>query len=131
LALLVRALHSLELLGGGQVALMTLWQRDFAETGANDEETERFVDMPQVLANVRVAVLAAEQVLNNGDSPRLRTRLSFRSKPGAEAVNVAELAERFGGGGHARAAGAKVDAPLAEVLPGVREALERLGPENG
>lgn len=125
LALLVRALHSLELLADGSVALMTLWQRDFAETGANDEETERFVDLPQVLAGVRVVVLAAEQVLN-GDPPRTRTRLSFRSKPGADAVNVAELAERFGGGGHARAAGAKVDAPLEQVLPNLRQTLSAL-----
>lgn len=125
LALLVRALHSLELLAGGSVALMTLWQRDFAETGANDEETERFVDLPQVLADVRVVVLAAEQALN-GNPPRTRTRLSFRSKPGIDAVNVAELAERFGGGGHARAAGAKIEAPLAEVLPNLRQTLNSL-----
>jgi len=123
LALLVRALHSLELLGGGQVALMTLWQRDFAETGANDEETERFVDLPQVLADVRVVVLAAEQIVQDGSGTRSRTRLSFRSKPGPSAVNVATVAETFGGGGHARAAGAKVEAPPAEVLPKVRQAL--------
>ena len=130
LALLVRALHSLELLAGGSVALMSLWQRDFAETGANDEETERFVDLPQVLASVQVVVLAAEQVMPSDAEPRTRTRLSFRSKPGPQAVNVAELAERFGGGGHARAAGAKVDTPLVEVLPRLRLTLESLVPSG-
>lgn len=43
-------------------------------------------------------------------------RLSFRSKPGDGAVNVAEVAARFGGGGHARAAGAKVRGDWAEVV---------------
>jgi phosphoesterase RecJ-like protein len=38
-------------------------------------------------------------------------------------VNVAALAARFGGGGHARAAGAKIDAPLDQVVRQVSEAL--------
>ena len=37
--------------------------------------------------------------------------MSFRSKPGPDAINVIDLAAPFGGGGHARAAGAKINAP--------------------
>jgi len=38
-------------------------------------------------------------------------------------VNVAELAAQFGGGGHARAAGAKLHMPVEQALPEVRNAL--------
>jgi phosphoesterase RecJ-like protein len=44
-----------------------------------------------------------------------------------ESVNVAEIAARFGGGGHRMASGCTVELPLAEaervVISAVREAL--------
>jgi len=52
-----------------------------------------------------------------------QTRVSFRSKPLPGALNVADLAAQFGGGGHARAAGAKIDGPVDEVAPRVIQAL--------
>ena len=55
-------------------------------------------------------------------------RLSLRSKPGQDAVNVAELTALFGGGGHARAAGAKVHAPMDEVIEQISSAaVEAVG----
>ncbi|QBD81999.1 bifunctional oligoribonuclease/PAP phosphatase NrnA [Ktedonosporobacter rubrisoli] len=50
-----------------------------------------------------------------------RTRLSLRS---TAPYNVAEICQRFGGGGHARAAGASIDKPLPEAIPLVVQALE-------
>lgn len=50
------------------------------------------------------------------------TRLSLRS--GAP-YNAAEICARFGGGGHARAAGAKLDLPLIEAIPLVLAELEQ------
>ncbi|MFA9477494.1 bifunctional oligoribonuclease/PAP phosphatase NrnA [Phycisphaerales bacterium AB-hyl4] len=121
LALLTRALDSLKLLANGQAAVMTLNSDDFLETGALEEETERLIDVPQQVGTIRVIVLVAEKRGNNEDD--VITRLSFRSKPGEDAINVAELANRFGGGGHARAAGAKVPGPANEVVPKVEQAL--------
>ena len=63
---------------------------------------------------MQVVVLICE---STDDGP---IRISFRSKPGENAVNVAEFAGNFGGGGHARAAGAKVDGDLDKVLAKVR-----------
>lgn len=123
LALMIRALDSLELLADGRVALMVLRRSDFEQCGANDEETERFVDVPQIVDGVDVVVLAAEQAFETAHGKQLRTRLSFRSKPGPGAVNVAALAERYGGGGHARAAGAKVEKPMDDVLETLRGVL--------
>jgi phosphoesterase RecJ-like protein len=138
LQLMIRALDSLELLADGRVAIMTLRARDFIETGAQIEETERFVDVPQIVATVQVVVLITEpppfsgngspvvtaERLDSSSISSVQTRLSFRSKPGPGAVNVARLAEAFGGGGHARAAGAKVDAPVSVVLARVHEAVK-------
>lgn len=123
LRLLIRALDSLELLPGDAAALMCLTVADFAETGAREEETERLIDIPQQVGSIQVIALLSEKQTDDG----IVTRISLRSKPqrpgGPEPVNVAELAARLGGGGHARAAGARLDGPITETRPRVREAL--------
>ena len=127
--LLARALNSLETLGHGRAALMTLFTKDFLETGAMEHETERLIDVPQQVEAYELFCLAVDKTLEapsgQRKQPRLQTKLSFRSKPGPDAINVATLAEQFKGGGHARAAGATIDAPLAEVLPTLRQAIEQ------
>lgn len=130
LFLLSRALQSIELLADGRVAVMVLRASDFAQTGALLEETERLIDFPQAVASVQLVILVTEPPVSGGEGRNRRAedkipgaiRLSFRSKPGPDAVNVADLAQRFGGGGHARAAGAKVAAPLEQVLAQVKAA---------
>ncbi len=116
LKLMIRALDSLQMINH-HAAVMTLRATDFAETGAKQEETERFVDLPQIVGPVQVVALITEQA----EGP---TRLSFRSKPGPNAVNVNDLARQFGGGGHARAAGARVFKPVEQVE---REVVKVLG----
>ena len=126
LKLLTCALKSLHLLANGRAALMVLHAEDFRQTGAALEETERFVDLPQIVATVEVVVLATEpppDVANLTGDGNGAIRLSFRSKPGASAVNVARLAQQFGGGGHERAAGAKVVGTLDEVVGKVTRAV--------
>ena len=117
LALMVRALDSLTMAAGGRAAVMCLRVSDFKETGARPDETERFVDLPQMVSAVGVVALVVEQ--QNGP-----TRVSLRSKPGDGAVDVNALARSLGGGGHARAAGAKVRADVDQTLARVIEAIE-------
>ena len=128
LALMVRALRSLEMLGEGRAAMMVLEASDFEATGALEEETERFVDLPRMVDRVDLVVLVTEPPNPPGtppDQPPPAVRLSFRSKPGDGAINVARLAAAFGGGGHARAAGAKVHQPLSQVVERVRAVLQQ------
>lgn len=124
LALLTRALQNLTLHANGRIAVMPLRLKDFQETGALPEETERLIDTPQMVGGIEVFVVLTEAV---GDDGQPQTRMSFRSKHAADnsAVNVAELAARFGGGGHARAAGAKVDQPIDEVLAEVKQQVKQ------
>lgn len=121
LKLLIRAVESLELLADDRAAVMTLHERDFTETGARPEETERLIDIPQQVGSVQVIALISEARTERGP----QTRISFRSKPVEDAVNVAELAKQFGGGGHARAAGAKIDGPIDTVKGQIVAALQQ------
>jgi len=136
LALQTRVMDSLKLLAQGRVAIMVVRATDFDQTQALLEETERFVDLPQVVSTVQVVVLITETpstltpatgqdtapVDKSPTDPVSTIRLSFRSKPGPLAVNVAKFAQQFGGGGHARAAGAKVQGVLEQVVEQVTQA---------
>jgi len=123
LALMVRALASLKLLGGGDVALMQLQPQDFTQTGADLRDVEQFVDIPQMVASVQTVVLISQPPAPKDARQEEWVRVSLRSKPGPDAVNVAELARRLGGGGHARAAGVKMPGPIEKVVEQVTKAL--------
>ncbi len=124
LALQIRAMTSMQLLADSQVAIMTLHAADFTETGALPEETERFVDIPQSVSTVKMVVLLVENP-PTAKQPSPPIRVSLRSKPGPDAVNVAEFAQPFGGGGHARAAGAKVHGSIDEVSEKIKAAIAK------
>ncbi len=117
LALLAAALSSLRLLARGHLAVMALTRSDFQRTGAAGAETEDFVNEPLRLAGVEVSVILVEQ-------PEGPVRVSLRSR---RRVDVSAVAERFGGGGHARAAGCRVAGDLAaateQVVGACTEAL--------
>ena len=137
LTLITRALESINIVADGRAAIMVLRERDFLESGTVMEETERLVDIPQIVSTIQLVALVTEppriaELSGRGnpsstegdEPPRPSTRLSFRSKPGSDAVDVSRLAEQFGGGGHARAAGAKVDAPIDQVIDQVTQRVE-------
>jgi phosphoesterase RecJ-like protein len=102
-ALQARALQSLELLKDNRLALMRVGKRVFEETGANVPDTENLINIPLQIRSVEVSVLMVEP---REPGP---IRISLRSKG---QVDVARFAEQFGGGGHARAAGLKIDGSL-------------------
>ncbi len=113
-ALQTRAMQSMKLLANGRLAIMSLTKRDFEETHANVPDTENLVNIPLQIGSVQVSLLATEP---RDFGP---VRVSLRSKGG---VDVARFAEGFGGGGHARASGLKIDAPLEEVCHRVIDAM--------
>ena len=119
LALHTRGLQSMQLVAGGRVAVMTLDASDFEAAGASVNDTEALINIPLQIRDV-----AASVVLSRPPGPG-PVRISFRSKG---QINVAEFAQQFGGGGHARAAGAKLDSTLAEAKQTIVQRLvERLG----
>ncbi len=97
LKLLGLALETLEVSYEGRVSVMLLTPDMFALCGAREAETDDFVSYARGIDTVEVAVLIKE--VKPG-----QVSVSLRSK---HFVNVAELAGRFGGGGHFNAAGFK------------------------
>jgi bifunctional oligoribonuclease and PAP phosphatase NrnA len=105
LRLIAQMLNSLQMLADGQLAVMTLRESDFSAAGADGSATEDLINEAGRLGATEATVLFTEE-------PDGQVRVNFRSK---QRVDVAQIAARFGGGGHARAAGARVRAPLDEV----------------
>lgn len=112
LALLQRVLGNLDLRAGNRLAVMHLRREDFEQTGASQEETENLINEALRIETVQAAIILIE----NGE----QTRVSLRSR---DAVDVAEVARQFGGGGHVRAAGLKSTDPIDTLKPRLIEAL--------
>lgn len=102
--LLGAALSSLEC--EGAVSWMWVTRRDMEECGAIDEDCEGLVNYALGIAGIEVAVFFRE-IAND------RVRVSIRSKG---AVNVAIVAEKFGGGGHECAAGFSLAGPESAAM---------------
>ena len=100
-----RAQSSLQLLAGGRLAVITVRAADFTETGAAVPDTENLINFPLQLAAVEMSLLVTE----TPPPDNATIKVSCRSKG---KVDVARFAEQFGGGGHARASGLKLPAPL-------------------
>ncbi len=101
--LMARMLTGMELHCDGRLAVMTIRQSDFAETGARPSETENLINEALRIDSVAAVVLLVEQ------ADMIRASLRSRGE-----FNVAEVASQFGGGGHARAAGCKRPGDLDE-----------------
>lgn len=130
LRLLARALASVELAEGGRVAVMSLRVRDFAECQAQPGESGGFVDFTQAIPTVQVTALLTEaEPREFGKDGGVVTKVSMRSKPTGRAVDVNAVARALGGGGHVRAAGARLPLPLDATKAKVLEEIRRqLGP---
>ncbi|MEM6313415.1 MAG: DHH family phosphoesterase [Planctomycetota bacterium] len=87
----------------GDLAILTCTAADFTRHGADVPDTEDVVNWPLQIATVKASVLLVETEQG--------TKLSFRSK--TDGPDVAALAQKFNGGGHVRAAGARIEASLA------------------
>lgn len=117
LRLIGRALERLSVAADGRVALTEVYLADYAATGAVPLDTEDLINFPRSLQQAEVALLFIEQ-------PEGGIKVSFRSR--TDATDVAKLAERFGGGGHRRAAGATVAGGIDDVKSKVLAAAEAM-----
>ncbi len=109
LQLFGRVLARLERHEDGLVVASTMELADLTATGARSEHSEGIIDLLAQSETAEVALLLKEK------GPE--TRLSVRTKPGG--VDAAALCATWGGGGHARAAGASLPVPLADARAAV------------
>jgi bifunctional oligoribonuclease and PAP phosphatase NrnA len=120
LRLFGRVLGRLETSPDRLVIWSTLRLGDLEATDAIPAHSEGIIDLLAQAESAEVAMLFKEQ--DDGT-----TRLSVRTRPGG--VDATVLTGTFGGGGHARAAGATVNLPLAAAIALVREIAERMAGE--
>jgi phosphoesterase RecJ-like protein len=106
-------LDRLQLTHGGRVAYSEIRLGDYEATGSVPQDSEDLINYTRSLAGVEVGLFFMEQ-------PRGGVKVSFRSRA---RVDVARVAEQFGGGGHQRASGATLDATLDEARTRVLRAV--------
>ncbi len=99
----------------GTIAWSWITTPEMEQVGAGAEDCEGVVNYLIGIAGVESAVFLREL-------PGDQFRLSIRSKGG---LDVARVAEKFGGGGHRSASGCTIDGPLEDatyrILQGLRE----------
>ncbi len=109
LRLFGRVLDRLESFDAGRVVASTLFDADLAATGTQPPHAEGIIDLLAQAEEAEVAILFKEA--EEG------IRISVRTKPGG--VDATVLTGIFGGGGHARAAGATVPLPMDQARDAV------------
>ena len=109
--MLRKVLETLTFLKDGKIAYIEIP----LELYDHNVETDTFISYPRYVEGVEIALLF-KQVEEN------LTRVSFRSKE----IDVAKIALSFGGGGHKKAAGCSIYAPLKEAEKVILEAVGEL-----
>ncbi len=111
-----RILASAKIIHNGKLAYSIATKQDFIDTGASAADTEDAINMTMAVAGVEAAILFVELPSEEG------IKASFRSRC---KLDVASLAQQFGGGGHVAAAGALITQPLDKVVPMLLDATEK------
>jgi bifunctional oligoribonuclease and PAP phosphatase NrnA len=120
---LMRALlNTLELSPDGLVASWELRDQTRLDLALLPEDSEGLIDIIRAIRGVQLAVFFEELVGG-------KIRVSMRSKD--KQLDVCLIAQEFGGGGHALAAGIRMKGPLEEakqlVLDAIRRRIEAAG----
>src|ERR1700736_3424918 len=101
----------------GPLAWIWITREQMERCEAKEEDCEGIVNYALSIQDVEIAAFFREM-------PDGRYRVSLRSKG---KLNVAEIAERFGGGGHECASGCSLDGPLSMA---VAKVMREIRPES-
>jgi bifunctional oligoribonuclease and PAP phosphatase NrnA len=109
------ALESLEYHFGGKAALITITNEMIEKSGALDSETEGIPSIPARIEGVEAGITVKEK--DKGVYKiSLRTGLS---------LNASDICAELGGGGHAAAAGCRVEGSLDDAKQSILKAVKR------
>ncbi len=104
------AMETIQMSAGGRVAGIYIDNALYEQL----DTTEGYIDGVRIIDGVDVAVLMKEFEPGH-------CRVSMRSK----GVDVSVIAAELGGGGHVRAAGCRIDAPLSEAREKLQQVIEK------
>ena len=111
--LLGLSLSGLKLKANGRIALISVTREMFRKTGAQEEDCRDFIDSIHYMKGAQVSILLREL---DGKNVKVSLRSNF--------VDVNEIAQLFGGGGHCRAAGCIVKGTVENAEKRILEAVE-------
>lgn len=103
LKIMSKALENAELLFGGEVICATITNAEIAACGGTNKELDGVINYLKGVLGVKVACFFYEKT-------ETEVKGSFRGEDG---YDVCALAQKFGGGGHIKAAGCTLTMPLA------------------
>jgi bifunctional oligoribonuclease and PAP phosphatase NrnA len=118
LRLISRALDRVQLHEDNRLAVTYVSADDYEATGASELHTEGVIDFLRALEGTEVAAVVRDKT---DGGPRAR-KVSLRSTD----VDVSAIARKYGGGGHARAAGFSTDLPYEELVELLRAEVASL-----
>ncbi len=94
--LMQRYLDSITLKNSATICISRITLEDFIQTGATKSDSDDFVNIGLSLATVKLSIFCYEMDYEN-------IKFSLRSK--GDEIDCSSIAQRYGGGGHKRAAG--------------------------
>lgn len=115
LTLQSQILGNAQVFAGGMGVVAYVDQAMLKETGATMEDSEGCVARLRAIKGVEVAVLLKEK--EDGS-----IKASMRAKTFAD---VATICQKYGGGGHTKAAGFTMEAPMNEVIELIKKEVEK------
>lgn len=101
-----RVIDRMELLEGGRISFSYMTSQDEEEVNAQTGDHDGLVNIGKDIEGVEVAIFIRQKDHENA------YKVSLRSEDG---INVSDICLLFGGGGHARAAGALIQGSKEEV----------------
>lgn len=110
------ALDRAEFVSDNKICILSLTKEDIRKKGARLSDTEGLAEYTLYGKGVELGIL-----LKEGDDGVTRVSLRSRGK-----INVADLAAKFDGGGHACAAGCSIEKHLAEAKKIILKALTEM-----
>lgn len=113
--MLGRAIDSIKTYHCGRTAIMTVTANVMQETGCGQEDLEGIVEFARDIEGVEVAALLRET--DGGD-----IKVGLRSK---EYADTAAIAAVFGGGGHRKASGCTIHAPMEKAVTQLIEEIRK------
>lgn len=109
-----KALSSIEVFCSGRIAFMQFLQKDYEDLGFREVNTSDFIDYARDINSVEVAAFAKEIA-------PLEFKVSLRSK---KVIDVRNICEKFGGGGHIRAAGCTMGGTIHDIKDTILQELQ-------
>jgi phosphoesterase RecJ-like protein len=103
--LISKVASTLEIQLNSRVAVLSLSRNMLIESGALEEDSNDMINIGRDIDGVEVAIFIKEKEKDV-------YKISLRSK---KYIDVRKIAERFGGGGHVRAAGCTIEGSLENV----------------